>query len=192
MMFPHLSNKEIILASKSPRRQTLFKELGLDFKVEVREVEEVYPPELAGREVPVFLAALKSEAFGELADNQLLVTSDTVVVLDGKVIEKPKDAKDAKRMLKQLSGKTHKVFTGVCLRDGQKRSSFSSKTEVEFKELSNKEIQYYVEQFQPFDKAGSYGIQEWLGYIGIKGINGCYYNVMGLPLSKLYKELMEW
>jgi len=94
--------------------------------------------------------------------------------------------------LKQLSGKTHKVFTGVCLRDGQKRSSFSSKTEVEFKELSNKEIQYYVEQFQPFDKAGSYGIQEWLGYIGIKGINGCYYNVMGLPLSKLYKELMEW
>jgi len=192
MMFPHLSNKEIILASKSPRRQTLFKELGLDFKVEVREVEEVYPPELAGREVPVFLAALKSEAFGELAENQLLVTSDTVVVLDGKVIEKPKDAKDAKRMLKQLSGKTHKVFTGVCLRDGQKRSSFSSKTEVEFKELSNKEIQYYVEQFQPFDKAGSYGIQEWLGYIGIKGINGCYYNVMGLPLSKLYKELMEW
>ncbi|MFT5338069.1 MAG: septum formation protein [Sphingobacteriales bacterium] len=192
MSLEHLEGKRIILGSKSPRRKELFSKLGLPFEVESSDVEELYPKSLAGREVPVFLAALKNESFGELDKDVLLVTSDTVVVYKGKIIEKPKDYEDAFRMLKQLSGDIHKVFTGVCIRENGIRKSFVSKTTVEFANLTDDEIDYYIKQSQPYDKAGGYGIQEWIGHIGVKSITGCYYNVMGLPISKLYKHLKAW
>lgn len=170
----------------------MFSKLDLPFEVQSSEVKEVYPKSLVGREVPVFLAALKNESFGELDPDVLLVTSDTVVVYKGKIIEKPKDYEDAFRMLKQLSGNIHKVFTGVCIRENGIRKSFVSKTTVEFANLSDEEIEHYIKNSQPYDKAGGYGIQEWIGHIGVKSITGCYYNVMGLPISKLYKHLKSW
>jgi septum formation protein len=185
--------KEIILASKSPRRQQLLKDLGLNFTIITKDVDEVYPPHLKKEEVALFLSKLKADAFTpELKQNQLVITSDTIVCLEDKIIGKPKDRDDAFNMLSDLSGKMHEVVTAVTLTSLEKQVSFFVVTEVYFKTLSNFEIDYYINNYQPFDKAGSYGIQEWIGYIGIEKIVGSYFNVMGLPVKELYDELEKF
>lgn len=185
--------KEIILASKSPRRQQLLKDLGLDFQIVLKEVEEIYPPELKREEVPMFLSKLKADAFVvDLKPNQLVITSDTIVCLEDRIIGKPKDRDDAFHMLSDLSGKMHEVITAVTLTSLEKQVSFFVITEVYFKTLSNLEIDYYINEYKPYDKAGSYGIQEWIGYIGIEKIVGSYFNVMGLPVKELYDELEKF
>lgn len=182
-----------ILASKSPRRQELLKSIELDFRIEIKEIDETYPDSLRKEEIPVYLAKLKAEAFvNELNVNDLLITADTIVWLNGKVLGKPADADEAKKMLRLMSGKEHQVYTGVCLTSVSKQISFSDVSNVRFKELSESEIDYYVENFKPFDKAGAYGIQEWIGYIGITHIEGSFFNVMGLPVQKLYGEIMRF
>lgn len=185
----NLDGYTIILASKSPRRQALLKGLGIDFETRTKEVEEVYPDHLKGKEIAEFLAELKAKGFGELKEKELLITSDTIVCLGEEILGKPKDKTDAIRMLTMLSGKAHQVVTAVCLQSTSFKKTFSVITNVHFDVLSNEQIQYYVDNFQPLDKAGSYGVQEWIGYIGIKKLEGCYYNVMGLPLNALYAEL---
>lgn len=181
---------ELILASKSPRRQQLLADLGLKFTVQLMDVPEDFPEGLGMTEVPVYLAELKAEAFRPLLkDNQLVITADTIVWLDGQVMNKPVDYADGFRMLKELSGRKHQVLTGVCLLSTQKKVSFYALTDVWFKELSDEEIHYYLENYRPFDKAGAYGIQEWIGYIGIYHIEGSFFNVMGLPIQSLYEHL---
>lgn len=183
---------KLILASKSPRRQSLIESLGFPFEVRLKEVDEVYPVELAPENVPVFLAELKSQPLiDQLIDGEVLITSDTVVINEGKILGKPKDYEDAFQMLKSLSGKSHKVVTGVCMQSNSTKISFAETTIVHFSVLTEAEINYYIENFEPFDKAGSYGIQEWIGAIAVHKIEGCYYNVMGLPVHKVYKTLKE-
>lgn len=183
----------ILLASKSPRRQQLLKELGLEFSAINPEVDESYPEGLAMEEIPVFLAELKAKSFdGELKENDLVITADTIVWLKGKVLGKPEDAEDAAQMLRLLSNNEHQVVTGVCLKSKQKQKSFYAVSNVTFKELTDEEIDYYIDRCKPFDKAGAYGIQEWIGYIGITHIEGSFFNVMGLPIQKLYSELLEF
>ncbi len=185
-----MSSFKLVLGSKSPRRQALIKELGFPVEVRIKEVEEIYPDDLPSQDVPEFLAKLKASPLqGSLSDEEILVTSDTIVLLDGEVVGKPADSSAAKQMLARLSGKTHTVISGVCLTSNKKQHSFSSHTKVFFNTLSSEDINHYVEMFQPMDKAGSYGIQEWVGYIGVSKIEGCYYNVMGLPLHDLYRAL---
>lgn len=185
-----MSKHRLILGSKSPRRQSLIQELGFPVEIRIKDVEEIYPPDLKPELVPEFLAKLKASPLeAELKEGEILVTSDTVVILNDDVIGKPKDSDEAKRMLARLSGKMHTVISGVCLTSNQKQYSFSARTNVYFNELTSSEIDYYVDKFQPLDKAGSYGIQEWIGYIGVQKIEGCYYNVMGLPLHDLYRSL---
>lgn len=186
-----LKGKRLILASHSPRRRELLKGAGLDFIIaDGYEVEEVFSPQMPARKVPEYLARLKSDAYPDaLAADEILITADTVVILDGEIIGKPKDREDAVSMIGRLSGKEHVVITGVCLRTADKRKSFSVGSRVSFRELSPEEIIYYVDTFRPFDKAGAYGIQEWIGYVGIKGVKGSFYNVMGLPIQTLYVEL---
>lgn len=185
-----MSTIKLVLGSKSPRRQSLIQELGFPVEVRIKEVEEIYPANLQSKDVPEFLAKLKAAPLLEsLANDEILITSDTIVLLDDEVIGKPKSKDDAKKMLAHLSGKMHTVISGVCLSSNTLQYSFSSRTQVYFDELSVSEIEHYVETFLPLDKAGSYGIQEWIGYIGVSKIEGCYYNVMGLPLHDLYKEL---
>jgi septum formation protein len=180
-----------ILASKSPRRQHLLKSLGIDFSVQTKEIEETYPEGLHYKEVPVYLAELKSQSFkNELFGKDLLITADTVVCLDNKILGKPDSFDDACQMLKKLSGKQHEVITGVCLSSNEKTESFYSLTNVVFKVLNRYEIEYYIKTFQPYDKAGAYGIQEWIGSIGITSIEGSFYNVMGLPIQKLYDKIL--
>lgn len=191
MLREKLSKYTVILASGSPRRHQFFKDLDIPFVVDIKQVEEVYPETLKGSEITDYLAILKSKAFTELAENEVLVTSDTIVWLEGKAIGKPKDYNDAFSMLKQLSGKAHKVFTSVNIRMVNFQKTINDCTKVYFKELSDDEIHYYLKTCQPFDKAGSYGIQDWIGLIGINNIEGSYFNVMGLPVHKLYKELMN-
>lgn len=182
-----------ILASKSPRRQELIHDLGIDFRVEIRDVEENYPAELYREEIPVFLAELKAKPFlGSLSENDLLITADTIVWLEGEVFGKPSDREDAFRILKKLSGKEHQVISGVCLTGMEKQKSFFSISNVSFRELSDKEIYFYIDEFKPYDKAGAYGIQEWIGYIGITHIEGSFYNVMGLPVQQLYSEIISF
>lgn len=182
--------KDIVLASKSPRRQQLLKDLGLNFSVVLKEVDEVYPSNLKKQEVALYLSKLKADAFlPDLKENQLVITSDTIVCLNDKIIGKPKDRDDAFNMLSDLSGKMHEVVTAVTLTSIEKQVSFYVTTQVYFKTLSNFEIDYYINHYKPFDKAGSYGIQEWIGYIGIEKIIGSYFNVMGLPVKELYDEL---
>lgn len=179
-----------ILASKSPRRQQLLKSLDIDFLVQTREVEESYPDHLSREEVPVYLAKLKAAAFKtELKENDLLITADTVVCLGNRILGKPVDYDEAFSMLNDLSGKNHQVITGVCLTSRSKQNSFHSVSEVTFKALTKEEIDYYVLNYKPYDKAGAYGIQEWIGTIGIKHIEGSFYNVMGLPIQKLYEMI---
>ena len=190
MFLQNLQQYEIILASQSPRRQQLLSDLGLQFKVESMNVAEEFPSELGMNEVPVYLAELKATAFlPQLKSNQLVITADTIVWLDGQVMNKPTDYEDGFRMLRNLSGKKHQVITGVCLLSTQKKISFYASTDVWFTQLSNEEIHYYLETFRPYDKAGAYGIQEWIGYIGIHRIEGSFYNVMGLPIQRLYEHL---
>ncbi len=184
---------EIILASKSPRRQQLLNDLGLKFTVQSMDVPEEYPVELGMTEIPVFLAELKAEAFRpQLQNNQLVITADTIVWLDGNVLGKPVDYVDGFRMLNGLSGKKHQVVTGVCLLSSYKKVSFYSITDVWFKSLDENEIHYYLENYQPYDKAGAYGIQEWIGYIAINRIEGSFFNVMGLPVQSLYEHLKNF
>lgn len=184
---------EVVLASKSPRRQALLKEIVPEFSVQLRNTAETYPPSLKGAQIVEHLAKLKASAFeGELADSQLLITADTIVWIDDMVLGKPKDRSGAIAMLRQLSGRKHTVFTGVCLKTNQKEQVFSVATDVFFRQLGDDEITYYVDNYKPFDKAGSYGIQEWIGYVGVERIEGSYFNVMGLPVQRLYQELKKF
>ena len=182
-------NYELILASKSPRRQHFFKDLGWDFKIELKEVEEIYPSHLKHTEITDYLAELKSKPFNNLTNNQLVITSDTIVWLDNKALGKPKNQNDAKKILASLSNKKHEVITSICLKSNKKTKIINDVTEVYFKKLTDLEIEYYVSNFNPLDKAGAYGIQDWIGLIGVKKIKGSYFNVMGLPVHKLYEEL---
>ena len=191
MLQEKLKNYNIILASKSPRRQQFFKDLDIDFTIKLKEVEEVYPQELKGIEITDYLANLKAEAFTDLKDNDILITSDTIVWLENKALGKPKDHNEAFTMLKNLSGKKHEVITSISIKNKNFQKIVNDSTTVTFKELSDEEINYYINNYKPFDKAGAYGIQEWIGYIGIKNIKGSYFNVVGLPVYKLYKELMN-
>ena len=182
-----------ILASKSPRRNQLLKSLGIEFEVIIKEVEENYPDNLTKEEIPVFLAELKAKPFlTNLSENDLIITADTIVWFDGKVLGKPKDEAEAIQMLQLLSGNEHQVISGVCLTSSQKTKSFYSTSNVQFKNLTQKEIEYYISEFKPFDKAGAYGIQEWIGSIGITHIEGSFYNVMGLPIQRLYEEIQKF
>lgn len=182
-----MDNLTLVLGSKSPRRQALIQELGFPVEVRLDEIEEIYPDTLTADQVPEYLARLKAQPLiGTLQSNEILVTSDTVVLLDGKVMGKPKNAEDAVQMLHRLSGEQHSVISGVSLISLTQAHSFSSRTEVYFSVLTDAEINHYVEKFAPLDKAGSYGIQEWIGYVGVSKIEGCYYNVMGLPLHDVY------
>ena len=193
-MLSNLNNYHIILASKSPRRQELLRGMGVDFEILTKETDESFPPEMPLDEVPKYLSLQKSLAFNEdeLPADFLLITSDTVVICEGEILGKPKDREDAARMLRLLSGKTHHVVTGVTVRSKEKTESFAARSNVTFAELDAEEIDYYIEHCRPFDKAGAYGIQEWIGYVGISGLEGSFYNVMGLPTRKLYQCLKEF
>lgn len=182
--------KKIVLASKSPRRQELLAQITSNFEIRLQDVEEVYDPNMPVEEVPAYLAGLKAEALrATLAEGEVILAADTVVILDGEIIGKPDHEKMAREMLQCLSGRVHQVITGMCLLSEQKKTYLSVQTEVQFKTLKTEEIAYYVDNFKPLDKAGAYGIQEWIGMIGIERISGSYYNVMGLPLAQLWAEL---
>ena len=188
-----LPNKKIILASGSPRRQQYCKELGLDFSIQLKEVEEIYPDDLTHHQITDFLAELKANAFeNELAENEILITSDTIVWLENKALGKPKDYEEAFEMIRSMAGKTHEVITSVCIKTSLKSEVFHSITKVTFVNLTKEEINYYITNYKPFDKAGAYGIQEWIGLIGISKIEGSYPNVVGLPVDKLYAKLKEY
>jgi septum formation protein len=188
-----LPNYNYILASKSPRRQELLNSLGINFEVIANEVEENYPDNLSKEEIPVFLAELKAKHFkNHLKENDLLITADTIVWLNGEVIGKPANKKEAVKTLQKLSAHEHQVISGVCLSSIHKQKSFFSISNVRFKELSLSEIKFYVSECNPIDKAGAYGIQEWIGYIGITHIEGSFYNVMGLPVQQLYTEIQNF
>ncbi len=187
-----LYTKKILLASQSPRRQELMKGLGIDFEVVKIETDESFPENLKREEITEFISNAKSAAFRDLKEGEILVTADTLVWLDNEILGKPNNYEDAVRMLEQLSDSTHEVLTSVTLRSTYRSVSFSETTEVHFDPISEEEIHFYLTTYKPFDKAGAYGIQDWLGYAKISRINGCYYNVMGLPLRKLYLELLEF
>ena len=184
----------IILASNSPRRRELLSGLGLDYEVRTLPgIDESYPDTLQGEEIPVYISFQKASAYLDaLKDNELLITADTIVWLDGRVLGKPADEEEARRMLRDLSGKTHQVITGVTLATTTFQKSFASVSQVTFATLTEEEISYYVNHYHPMDKAGSYGVQEWIGFIGVERIEGSYFNVMGLPVQRLYKELKSW
>lgn len=187
----YLQDYRIFLASRSPRRQSLLAQVGIPFEVWLKEeIAEDFPPDLNPSEVAIFLARLKARIYrNELIPNDILITADTIVVLGSRILGKPADRTDAINMLGELSGKPHEVITGVCLTSRDKESVFTTSTIVWFDHLEQSEIQEYVDEYSPYDKAGSYGIQEWIGYIGIHRIEGSYFNVMGLPIQRLYKEL---
>jgi septum formation protein len=183
--------KKIILSSNSPRRKELLAGLDVDFEVRVlKGIDESYPADLPVEEIPLYISREKAAAY-TIADNELVLTADTVVVVDREVLGKPKDADDARRMLHLISGRTHQVITGVCLTTSTDQRVFSVTTDVTFRELKDSEIDYYISHYQPFDKAGAYGIQEWIGYVGVIGIRGSYFNVMGLPVQRIYDELQQ-
>lgn len=185
-----LKGKELILASASPRRKWLMDELGVSFSVQPKNVEEIYPDNLKREEIPLFLSKLKADAFSEdELEGKIVLTADTIVWLNDCELQKPIDLEEAKRMIRQLSGNTHEVYTAITIRTSEKTISDFDRTEVHFRELTEDEIDFYVEKYKPLDKAGAYGIQEWIGYIGIDRIDGCYFNVMGLPLRKVYAAL---
>lgn len=193
MLAEKLKNKHIILASGSPRRQHFLKELGLDFEIRLKEIDEVYPSKLKRFEITDFLSKLKAKPFSkDLKENDILITADTIVWLENKAIGKPKNLEDAKIMLSNLSGKTHEVISSISITTKNKQITFNDSTLVTFDILNNKEIEYYISKYKPYDKAGSYGIQEWIGYIGIKKIEGNYFNVMGFPINKFYREVTKF
>lgn len=184
----------IILGSQSPRRQELLHGLDVNFTVKVIDgLEENYPATLQGEDIPMFLAQQKADAYrNTLTPQDMLITADTIVWLDGIVYGKPKDEADAKKMLRALSGKTHDVITGVCVTTTERQETFAAISKVTFAPFSDDEINYYIEKYRPMDKAGSYGVQEWIGYIGVEHIDGSFYNVMGLPVQRLYTLLKNW
>ncbi len=186
--------KKIILASESPRRKKLLEGVDIPFKIgKVSNYNETYPKDLSVKRVPQYIANQKSLHFSNpLKANEIVITADTIVVLNGKKIGKPKDRTDAIKMLGKLSGHKHTVVTGVCIRDNKHKKSFSASSDVWFGEMTKDEICRYVDKYKPYDKAGAYGVQEWIGYIGIIKINGSFYNVMGLPIQKLYRELLKF
>lgn len=190
-MLNNLDKYDVVLGSNSPRRRELLGGLGIDFEVRVLSgIDESYPATLPVADIAEYIATKKADAYRlTIAADELVITADTVVICDDEVMGKPVDEADACRMLRRLSGRVHHVTTGVCLTTSQLQRHFSVTTEVTFKELSDEEIDYYVKKYQPFDKAGAYGIQEWIGYIGCTGLNGSYYNVMGLPVQRIYQEL---
>lgn len=191
LLHEKLKHWRLILASQSPRRRQLLSDAGLEYTLAARfECEEVYPADLPAAEVAEYLSRLKSEAYPEaLGVHDILLTADTVVVAGGAVLGKPADRDAAVEMLHKLSGRDHEVITGVTLRVAERMRSFSARSKVRFRRLSDEEIAYYVDNYRPMDKAGSYGIQEWIGYVGIEGIEGSFYNVMGLPVQRVYCEL---
>ena len=193
MLNEKFKNHRIILASGSPRRQQFLKELDVDFEIQLKDIEEIYPEHLQAEEITNFLAKLKASAFeNDLQRNDILITSDTIVWLNNKALGKPKDYDDAFEMITEMSGKTHKVITSVCIKTTEKEVVFYDETLVTFVNLSSDEIKYYLNNYKPFDKAGSYGIQEWIGLVAIQKIEGSYANVVGLPTHRLYEELMKF
>jgi septum formation protein len=193
-MLENLSQYKIILASNSPRRKELLSGLDLDYEVKtLPDIEEIYPDHLWKEEIPVYLARLKANAYqSQMEANTLLITADTIVWSNDTVYGKPLDEIDAKKMLRALSAKTHEVITGVCLTSATKQVVFHALSQVKLAALEEKEIDYYVEKYKPFDKAGAYGVQEWIGYIGVESLTGSFYNVMGLPVKMLYSHLKKW
>lgn len=183
-----MKNRKLILASGSPRRKELLGAMGVEFEVAAVDADESYPASMPAEEVPLFLARKKSLAYS-VAENEVVITADTVVILDGEILGKPASRDEALRMLAKLSGRTHKVVTGVCIRSADTMETFSDATSVTFRTLTQSETEYYVDTFRPFDKAGAYGIQEWIGHVGISSIEGSYNNVVGLPTWKLYLSL---
>lgn len=183
---------KIILASGSPRRKELLKGLDLIFVVETKDIEEIFPKDLKENEITEYLAKLKSDAFLPIQDKTLIITADTIVWLDGKPIMKPVDYEDAVKILKTLSGKEHIVYTSVCIRTNTNEKVFTETTKVYFNELLDQEIEYYIKHYPPFDKAGAYGAQDWIGFVAVNKIEGSYFNVMGLPIHRLYSELLAF
>ena len=192
-MLDNLKKYKVILASNSPRRKELLAGLGVDYEVRtLPDVDESYPETLQGADIPLYIAKEKADAYvAMMQPGELMITADTIVWLDGKVLGKPQDKEDALQMLRTMSGRTHEVFTGVCITTTDWQRSFTAQTEVRFATLSEEEIAYYVDNFKPMDKAGAYGVQEWIGFIGVENISGSYYNIMGLPVQKLYRELLK-
>lgn len=194
MLSKTLNPYSLFLASKSPRRQELLKALNIAFEICSSDADEQFPEELEQNEVAIYIAKQKADAIDlkKFPDNALIISADTIVCIANQILGKPQNSQQASEMLNTLSGKTHKVITGICLTSKQKQLTFSVATEVEFKTLTEAEISYYIENYAPYDKAGSYGIQEWIGYIGVKRIEGSYFNVMGLPVHALYEALMNF
>ena len=192
-MLENLNKYKIILASNSPRRKELLSGLGVDYEVKtLPDVDESYPDGLSGEEIAKYIARGKAEAYRSLIQaDELVITADTIVWLDGTVMGKPKDEEEAKDMLMRLSGKTHQVITGVCLTTASTQKTFATVTDVTFATLTDEEVDYYVTRYQPMDKAGSYGVQEWIGFVGVENLSGSYFNVMGLPIQRLYTELKK-
>ena len=187
-------NYKIILASNSPRRKELLAGIDVDFEVRViQDIDESYPADIPTKDTAEYISRKKAAVYQtRMADDELIITADTIVVLDSEVMGKPHDEADASRMLHELSGRTHQVITGVTLTTTTRQQSFSVETDVTFKKLSDEEINYYVQRYKPFDKAGAYGIQEWIGHIGVTGLQGSYFNVMGLPVQRIYEALRQF
>lgn len=192
-MLDNLKKYRLVLASNSPRRKELLAGLGLEYVTRVLpDIDESFPANLTGGDIPMYIACEKATAYlPSLCADELLITADTIVWLNGEVLGKPSDRDDALRMLRLLSGQTHEVYTGVCLTTKNWQHAFTARTEVHFSVLSEDEIEFYVDCFRPFDKAGAYGVQEWIGYVGVEHISGSYYNIMGLPVQRLYRELKK-
>jgi septum formation protein len=193
MMTDVLLKYRIILASKSPRRQQLLRDLGIQFDIIIRDFDETWPDELRGQDIALYVADKKARSFkDEISDNEIFITADTIVWCNGKVLGKPAGREEALGMIRELSGNSHEVITGVSILSKDKRRTFCESTKVTFEKLSDDEIKYYIEKCNPFDKAGSYGIQEWIGLAACSRIEGSYFNVVGLPVQRVYKELMEF
>ncbi|MBR4044579.1 MAG: septum formation protein Maf [Bacteroidaceae bacterium] len=192
-MLENLNKYKVVLASNSPRRKELLSGLGIEYEVKtLADVDESFPEGLDGVEIPAYIARAKADAYRQvMQENELVITADTIVWLDGEVMGKPVDEEDARRMLRALSGKTHQVITGVCLTTVGYQKTFATVTDVTFAAMTDDEIDYYVTHYRPMDKAGSYGIQEWMGFVGVERIEGSYFNVVGMPIQRLYTELKK-
>ncbi|MCQ2076814.1 MAG: Maf family nucleotide pyrophosphatase [Bacteroidaceae bacterium] len=193
-MLANLSKYKVLLASKSPRRKELLAGLGIEFDVyTIPKIDESYPSELKGKEIPMFISKQKIVAYlKQMEDNEMIITADTIVYIDGKVLGKPHNKQEAHDMLEMLSGKVHEVITGVSIATKEKQITFADISKVSFANLSEEDINFYIDKYAPFDKAGAYGIQEWIGFIGVNGLEGSYFNVMGLPVQRLYEELLKF
>ena len=193
MILDNLRHRRVVLASGSPRRRELLSGLGIDYEVKtLPDIDESYPQDLKGEEIPIYIAREKAEAYrAHMQADELIITADTIVYIDGTVLGKPKDEAEACHMLRTLSGRTHQVITGVCLTTCENQRTFAAVTEVTFDTLTDEEIDWYVTRYKPLDKAGAYGVQEFIGFIGVRSLRGSYFNVMGLPIQRLYRELCK-